>query len=82
MVNWTRFDGNPPNVSPDTYLQLELSNGNKPIEKAYVFTFSPIGRGTTYPDILAWRIATEGEYNEYQNRKLEYRAMLQSGGKL
>lgn len=81
MENWNRFDGSPPNVSLDTYLQLELSNGNKPIEKAHIFTFTPIGRGTVYPDIFAWRIATEEDYNEYQQRKAEHRLMLHNNNK-
>jgi hypothetical protein len=65
-------------VEDNTYVQLKLSNGNEPINKASVFTWGAIGRGVVYPHILGYRVVSEKEYNEYQERVANFRKEIKT----
>ena len=71
---YTPFNGGVSPVAGETIVQLNLSNGNEPIELAETFNWSKVGRGTTYPHILGWKEATQEEFDEYQDRKAKRRA--------
>lgn len=75
---YTPFNAGVSPVAGKTPVQLYLSNGNEPIERADIFNWSKGGRGEVYPHILGWREATVDELNEYQERKAKKRAELQN----
>jgi hypothetical protein len=70
-VDFIRHKGQGLPVKPDTLVQLRLSNGNEPINYAHVFYWGSQGRGTLFPHIEAYRLATKQEYIEYQTKLAE-----------
>lgn len=68
--NFIPFTGDECPVHPTDVVQLQLENGNAPINFAGVFHWGINGRGILYPVIKAWRHASDEEFVEYQRNEL------------
>lgn len=71
--NFTPFEGNVCPVHPREIVQLQLDNGNEPVNYAEIFHWGSHGRGTFYPKILGYKVVTQQAFEAYQTKLKEAR---------